>query len=484
MKLLWQNRLLVWLILFILVNLIIRGTGDANQNSRYMTMRAICNDYSFQTNKYIHWTDDWAKTPDGNYYSIKAPGPMLLTFPLFCFMDFFSKTFDKKHWQNWQKFGMERTPPGPAHTIILTLFTQIIPFAIIVGMLILYLQRENYPFNGIYFMTLALLFGNTSALFMNTFFGHGIVAFFMVAMIYFLLKENFKLVGLFFALSLLSDYMIALAFPPLILTIFLINKTSTPTSPPKKWMLNLFDISIGGFIPALLWCWYHYSSFGGIFTIANTFSNPDVMFGKNNLSEFFSSSNGSEILYQLLIGKSRGMLYTVPWILFFLALSIPLLLKNNKNLICNHRSHRLHRFHKPLILFSLISFFLFILLNSTFVGWHSGSSPGPRYISAIFPVFAIVIALEWNFIPKMAKLLLWIMLGFSILFRNLVCATTILSKIEGGMGIWEWHVNYLIKDPLFPKHLLRFIILMALFALALLFTHLRKKIYFCSANQL
>ncbi|MBF0297403.1 MAG: hypothetical protein HQK51_01710 [Oligoflexia bacterium] len=476
-----QNKLFIWLILFILLNLIVRGTGDANQNSRFMTMRAICNDFSLQTNKYIDWTIDWAKTPDGNYYSNKAPGPMLIGFPVFCVMDFFTKTFDKKHWAPLK----EKTPPGPAYAIVITLFTQIIPFALIVGMLILYLQRKKYPFEGIYFMTLALLFGNTSALFMNTYFGHGMVAFFMVAMIYFLLKEKYFLVGLFFGLSLLSDYIVALMLPLLIFAIFLIMRSKRPMLPLgavrtiKKWAPAF---CLGGAIPALMWAFYHYTAFGGVLTIANSFPNPSMIEGKTDIWQFFSSTQSLTIIYELILGKSRGLLVTVPWILFFIPISMFLLfIKPNKNIDGSEiseisdisdtsESGELEKFHRPLLLFALTSLSLLLLLNSTFGGWHAGASPGPRYLSAIFPVFAILVALFWRNIPRVLQILLWIMLAISIILRNIICATTILSPLQKDIGIWGWHLNFIVESSS-SKYLLRLIFFTVLFLITLFFTH-------------
>src|SRR3989338_7865785 len=73
----------VFLILCIVLDL----WGDTNTRSRLALLHSIKEDRTLRIDSYQHWTIDWARTPDGHYFSNKAPGPVFLALPFYWILD-------------------------------------------------------------------------------------------------------------------------------------------------------------------------------------------------------------------------------------------------------------------------------------------------------------------------------------------------------------------------------------------------------------
>lgn len=467
------NSIWIWVLAFILLNLAVRGVGDDNPRSRFMTMRAMGQYHTFATDAYIDrfWSADWSHPPNGHYYSNKAPGPMFIGFPLFYLIDRIKIFYQKVYQQQADVKELMFEKPSPIYGILLSLFLQIIPFSLMVLTLTAWMRKENYPEVSIHFSALAMLFGNTASIFMNTYFGHGMTAFFLLGLIYFYLVRKYFWVGFFYGFALLCDYSVGLLFLPLVLIIILQNRDTSNlniTSPPpsqktlmaKYKLRTLFSIITGGILPSALWIWYHWSCFGRPWAMANMFQNPsfqDMSQVKGNLWGIFAPLPNLQSLYQLVLGPERGILFTQPWLLLLPFLIFPLLFKKNKSA---------HLF--PLFLFSSLGLLLLLWMNASFGSWHAGSSPGPRYLCMIFPVWGFVAGLSYPHLSSRVKIILWFLLLISILFRSLVYATTILSP--AGFALWNWHINFLLHSPF--KNWLRFILFWLVLSLftKLLFT--------------
>ena len=76
-----------WLLFFLLVNLVCDMPGGPNVGSRYAAICSMGVDQTFHIDRYRDMTADWVRTPDGHYYSNKAPGPALLALPFFLAAD-------------------------------------------------------------------------------------------------------------------------------------------------------------------------------------------------------------------------------------------------------------------------------------------------------------------------------------------------------------------------------------------------------------
>ena len=75
------------IVFFLAMNLIFTHDGSVNALARYASLCSLAESGSFVINGYEGLTIDWARTPDGKYFSNKAPGPMFVAYPLYKVMD-------------------------------------------------------------------------------------------------------------------------------------------------------------------------------------------------------------------------------------------------------------------------------------------------------------------------------------------------------------------------------------------------------------
>ncbi|TNF29052.1 MAG: hypothetical protein EP319_07780, partial [Deltaproteobacteria bacterium] len=433
-----DNIALPWVIIFLLINIIARGTGGHNEGARLATLRAMSEQGSFVINKY-EWGDDWSINKKGEKFANKAPGPMFLGFPVYFVIDTLFKNHEKA---TIDKDGHNTTRLRATPRAIFSIIMQVIPFALFMLWLSKKLLVQGLSTPAVHFSMLALLFGNTSSIFMNTYFGHGMAGAFAIALTYSLYVRNYRMVGLFYGLTLLSEYAAALVFPPLLFSLIYLNRTSF------KWIKDLF---IGGLVPGLLWCWYHISSFGSPFSTAIQHENPLFFQGKPHDELLFGMFDipKIEILIKLLFGTERGLLFTQPWILFFIFV-IPIIFRKSNS--CEDKS---------VLIFSWSSLFLMILMNSSFNGWHGGLTSGPRYLAISLAPIGLVLPYFWTRLPSAMKSTFWLLLAISIEFRAGVFATTIMAPVEN-LWLFQWDIIF-SKN----KHLLRFIVFHLIFGIAI-----------------
>jgi len=353
----------------------------------------MVNDSSLIINKYKSWTPDWSQNNEGNYFSNKAPGPLFIGTPIYFVLD---KIFKKN--KNGQ--------PTIAARVIFCLFTQVLPMAFIVYLFTILLMRANSPPVAIHFMMLSILFGNTASLFTNVYFGHAMAATLVLATVYVLIHRRIYWSGLFFGFALLTEYPCAFILIPILIYFYKISIS-------KKEALYFIA---GGIIPGILWVFYHYYAFGGIFQLPQKFNNPQFDTAPSDtlsLWQAFSLTLNINVIFELLFGLTRGLLITQPWLL----IALFLIVKNIKNSAKHYYAE----------VYLLIIFLLFLLMNQGYDNWHAGWTAGPRYLAAILPLFGLYIAFIYKELHSILKYLLWTGLIYSVLFKGLVMGTTILA---------------------------------------------------------
>ncbi len=405
---------LPWILLCLFLNIKYYQDGDINALSRYATMRAMSMEGTFQIDK-VKWSMDWSQAEDGHYYSNKAPGPMLAGYPVFWLIDHIKLLVD----DNFKKDYWRKETLGYEHKVLIPLLFQIVPMCLLVFFLAMYLQSTGVKPVAITFMTVAILFGNTASLLMTTWFGHGFAACLVLGLFLAIFYQKWMLSGLLLGFAILSDYSVGLFTPGLIIYLLYTDQL-------KNQVVG--KIIIGGLLPGILWLWYHWTNFGGPLSLPNMYQNPK--FGGDSIARQFHLIPIPYFMLVLLFGDERGLLFTQPWVLFIVAVSIWYLFQN-----------RLDKVLKPLFIAVLISFMLLLIMNAAFTGWHGGSTPGPRYLSVILPVFGILTAMVYDKLSPMSRHLMWISLAISVVFGGLVYGTTILAYEY--YTIWTWLLDYL-----------------------------------------
>lgn len=418
----WLHPFFPLALAFIALNLIVTQDGGQNAKSRLLAMRSFGEGAgNFTLDDHIRVTDDWAQGPNGTYYSNKAPGAMILGFPVFFLAD---KLHQLKEAGYRDERGL-RHDPGYVQSTVTSFFVQVLPYALLVLAISSWLAALPVSGGAIFFFVLAALFANTSVLFMNSFFGHGVSALLQLAGIYFLLRRRYGLAGAYFSFSLLSDYGFAAQIPALLAALWL-------ERPRKK---EFFAFTIGAIPAAAFWIVYHLQAFGSPFAIASQFQNPTFVeqTGSELILWGILSLPSPAILWELVFGGARGLVVGQPWVLLLLA---PLFYF----LVWPKVAGPL----RTTAVFSLLSLLGLLLMNASFNGWHGGASAGPRYLSGILPVFALAAALALDRISRGWQFALWAALCVGVAFRGLAYGGTILAP---NVGLWGYFFNELLSRP-------------------------------------
>lgn len=368
-----------------------------NANSRFATMRAMSEQSSFKIDTYIDWTVDWSEI-NGHFYSNKAPGPMLLGFPIFLAVDKIVLSFNP---------DSKLSPPTSSERSLLNLFIQVFPIALLSVFLMGLLKGHGRNETDILMSFILFFFGTTASLFYNSFMGHGLAAMFSFALVIFIFKKKYFLVGLFFGFTLLCDYLSGVYLIPLV---FLI--------PLKKWK----DFLLGGVFPGLLWSFYHLMVTGSLFNTVTKYMNPQFLSPGTHPLYGMLGFPDPIVAFELLFGVRRGLFFTQPWVLLIIPTAIYFLFKNKYEL--NERG---------VVKFCVFGFLLLFLVNISFNGWHGGAVSGPRYLSVGLSALCFLAYLTFPHTNKCWKITFVGLSFYTLFFRMLVFGTTILAPEEGAL---------------------------------------------------
>jgi hypothetical protein len=422
-----------WVVLFLFLSLAVTHDGGTNPSSRMAAMRAITESHSLNIDSYREWTIDWAQAPNGHYYSNKAPGAVLIGLPFFAVTDL------PRLWNSHEPRNSSGLISRPTYfqNLVLLLFTQIIPFSLLVLVASEALMRQcKSPF-AVHFFAVCALFGNTAALYMDTYFGHGLASVLFLTCFYLWLTGRYGWSSFFLGTCLLTDYG----------TVFVLPFFALATLIRERNLLSLVPAGFC-FMPALLvWAWYHQLAFGTPFTTANQFTSAAEVVrvsDEHNLWGSVTLLPSGAILWNLLFGAERGVLFFVPWALAVFPgclLAAPAWPRGSK-------------------IFIVGGFCGLLWMNASFGGWNGGLSVGPRYLSFIFPAIAFWLALGWESFPRAAQIPLLVAMIVSFAFRILTFPFQPLAPME---PLWPFFL--LMCNMVGWKSLIGFRLTMSLLAL-------------------
>jgi hypothetical protein len=436
-----RHKALPWVALFLALCSLNVQTGGTNAAARLAGLRAISEGHSLNIDLYKDWTEDWSRSPAGHYYPNKAPGGVLLGLPAFIVVD--------------SAFNLFFQPPKniiglKPHLSILELYIfnmlmQALPFALLVLYTVFEFGEEMGEMGTLFFV-LAALFGNTASIYMNTYFGHGLAAVLLFGSFLAWLKRRYPLSGALMAACLLTEYGTGFVIPFYLAATFLRE---------RDWR-SLTQIALGALPFAALWVWYHQVAFGNPFTPAIRFSNPEMItepLDRVNLWGMISFPSPL-ILYKLLFGPERGLLFTQPWLLctfpfFFKKTHLP---KGTQLFLCGGLAGLLW-------------------MNASIGGWEGGWTVGPRYLSQVFPAIALALGLAWEEFSRPSRILLLLGLGASLLFRAAAFPLPVLAPPR---SLWNmyWLTYTVVPFDSKPYHFLALeIVLCALTGLWVVHTY-------------
>ncbi len=413
---------------FLILQLANTQDGGQNARTRIATMRAMDEQFSFRIDRHIGATNDWSRTPDGAYYSNKAPGPMLYGFPVFFVIDNLHKLTEHGHRDGR---GLRDFPGYPQMTGT-SILMQAVPYALLAAYVVHLLAGLGVSLFAQGFALFALLFGNTAAVYMSSYFGHGITAVFTLGAIIALLERRYVWLSFCFSSALLCDYGVGMQIPAVAVALgFVLSSVKNK----KAEFYRIFrSVLMGAIVPAILWIWYHTVCFGNPFYIANKFQNPGYLDMQDKAVQLWGifSLPSAEVFWKLIAGPERGILYTQPWVLVLVIVGLFAALRKR---------------YRPIASFCLISLAGLLFMNASFGGWHGGGAAGPRYLSHIFPAFAVWGALLLDELSIFEKVLLWGGLAVAVVFRSLVYVSTTEAPVY---SLWNFYLGELKRPSWTP----------------------------------
>jgi hypothetical protein len=430
LKAIWQNPARDWVILFLAIHSVVQLSGSVNAYSRWMTLVSMVEDKTVRTDHYYLHTVDWSKTPDGHYYSNKAPGPMLLGYPVFWVLDRSVTTGAATR-------AVRDAARIRARELVLqrlSIITQAIPFAILVLWWNRVLEKRGVSRAALHFTAVAMLFGNTAALFMNTYFGHAMSAVFVLAGFLALFYKRYAQVGLYLGFGMLCDYGASL----LLLTAAVLMLVDVGDR-----IRRLFWFALGGIIPGILWVSYHWYCFGSVFSLANKYQNPlfvdTTQASANKLWGILRIVPDVDIIKELLFGTYRSIFHTQGWVL--VAILVIVVMAYGKR--WEPRFQVSDKLLRDSAIFSFVGLGLLLAMNGSFNGWHGGGTPGPRYLSIVMPTCAIASGLIFTRVPAFIRQVMIVFLVESIVLFLLVFGTKNVVSTEG-VRLYEGYFRNLI----------------------------------------
>lgn len=415
---LWRNPAAHWCVLFVVLAATVpMHDNNANPYSRFALLEAVAEDHSLAIDAYRDKTCDWSRTPDGRYFSNKAPGPVLLALPFYLPVDAVVVAQGKDR----NERDARRLEARNFLLDYLAVALQAIPFALLVLLAANLLAARGASRPAIELAALAMLFGNTASLLMNMFYGHGLAAVFTLGLALALLERRMFLAGLLFGLDVLSDYGSVLFFPILAALVLWPSARNGGSR-----LARLSRVALGGLGPLAVFVAYHAFCFGGPFTLPNKYQNPVfVEKGSRALWGVIDLVPNSHAAFELLFGSKRSLGVTQPWVLVLAGLLLVFAWRKPRWAESRWAAARVVL---PLAFGGL---FVLLLMNASFGGWHGGVCPGPRYLSAILPVVGLALGLSYDTLPKPARIVLWLSVLPALALFIIIWA--------GDVAIWPAH---------------------------------------------
>ncbi len=356
--------------------------ADWNQNSRLNLTLAIVDDRSFQIDRFVANTGDYAKY-NGHYYSDKAPGTSFLAVPVYAAVRPVLQTALVQRFierlGSSAAFGETLRPDGSGlatEKVYFALVLMIVSFATVavpaalLGV-VLYRFLELFDLGMGWRATIALLYGLATPAFpyANAFMGHQQVAalLFGAFWLVFLIGQRrlsprwMLVVGVLLGWTLITEY-------PAALIIAGIGLYALVVLPDRRWIVGA---ALAGIPPLALMMAYNYAIFGTVLPVGYKYSE---LWQAEHQSGFMSLAGPNrEALWGITFGVHRG--------LFLLA---PVLLTGLAGFVAWWRA-RVYRRELAVCIWAVVSFLLF---NGSSVMWSGGFGVGPRYLVPMLPFLA------------------------------------------------------------------------------------------------
>ncbi|MDX1584998.1 MAG: hypothetical protein R3338_15475, partial [Thermoanaerobaculia bacterium] len=330
--------------------------GGWNQNAQFALTRSLVERGSFEISGYPG-TEDVGYI-DGRIYANKLPGPSFIAAIPYAVL-----------------YGVERAAgidpstrvPLQLNAYLCTLFVCGIPGALVGAVLVLYgarIAERGAGFASV--VALVVCFGTPLFAYSTVFYRHVLVGALLLIAFFMSSREIDRPIaaGVASGVAGLSSY---LAMPVLILLLVRIGLM-------RNWGRAVRFV-MGGAPFAVILVWYQIATTSSLFTIT---AAQNEQFTTEGAFLGFLSLPRPDVLFAILFGEHRGLLFLSPVLLLLLA-GLWRMAENR-------------RWISLIVAGGTIVWLL--LFNASFNGWHGGWSIGPRYLSEGIPLAAVALMLS------------------------------------------------------------------------------------------
>lgn len=392
------QRRIAWVLFFILMavySYIFPRWADPNQNSRLDMVVAVVEDGTFQIDRYVDNTVDYARVGD-HYYSDKAPGAAFLGIPVYASIRWFFDTpvFGSLVERLSQNAAFQQTLRADGSgiledkvrfaiaQIVLSLALAAFPTALL-GVF-LYMLLGRWVASPFFRAGIVLAYGLLTPAFAyaQSFYGHQLSAALLVGALVLLLRENRQpRFWTWFGAGFLLGYSVITEFPAVLaagcIALYgLADLLKRRNIQGAGWMI------LGGGIPVAAWMIYNTIIFGGPLSLGYSYSEQWMT---QHHTGFMSLSMPTwEAAWGITFGSFRG--------LFVLS---PLLLISLPGFVAWWQSRQ----DRGIFWVSLGCVTLTFLFNASSIMWWGGFAVGPRYLLPALPFMMLPIAfagLRWG----------------------------------------------------------------------------------------
>lgn len=431
-KWLSTQEVILFLLLLLSYTYVFPRWADPNQNSRLDMVVAVVDDGTFQIDKYVHNTVDYAKVGD-HYYSDKAPGAAFLGIPVYAGLRLFldlpvmdnlmnrltSNEAFKSTLRTEGSGILEEKVRFAIAQIAIALVVAAVPSALL-GVLMFrwlaYLTPLGWP-RWVVVLSYGLL--TPAFAYAGAFYGHQLSAALLFGAFYLAfaglqVKRSTFNVQRLLAIGLLLGYSVVTEYPTMLMvgilylyTCYVVLKVSVPTITlssvyrlPSTVYRQIAWVTIPAVLVAAAWMAYNTTVFGGPLELG--YSHSELWTEQHHTGFMSLNLPQAAAIWGITFGLFRGLFVLSPWLL----LALP-------GFWLWYRSGR-YRAEWLVALASVVVIFLF---NSSSVMWWGGFAIGPRYLLPALPFMALplVFVLDHRIFSgsSVVRLLFMVLLGWS-----------------------------------------------------------------------
>lgn len=376
---------LIVLIMIVAAVYVFPRWADPNQNSRLNMVVAVVDDGTFQIDKYVANTVDYAKVGE-HYYSDKAPGAAFVGIPIYFTLKhiietpLLSSVTDRLASSNAFASTLRAEGSGVSANkiafamaqVAISFVVSVLPTAILCALIYLFLACVSsaiWPR-----LAVALGYGLLTPAFpyANAIYGHQLAAALLFGAFFLAASRNTQLgpgrllsIGLLFGAAFVTEYPVALMIVVLGLYVWyrLVSQ--------GHW-LRIIWVAVGGIMLAIPWMLYNSAVFGGPLNLG--YSHSELWTAQHESGFMSLSVPTATALWGITFSPFRGLFLLSPWLL----LAIP-------GLVVWWRRHT-YRAEWWAVAGTFVAMFVF---NSSSIMWWGGFAIGPRYILPALPFLAL-----------------------------------------------------------------------------------------------